>query len=175
MVCVFPVGAWFCIKELNDERVFIVLYAVFASYFAGVMIRLMLTLTPCVCVLGKRTDRYGSHRQLRPFVSAAIALSKTLDYYADDESSGMSSNSNESITNNDAADSDSETDKNNRNLYDRAGQVTRRRPGAAGNNADNDADSNIFTANIKTIVVICSQLLLMGETNVAECLSFQWP
>ena len=54
MVCVFPVGAWFCIKELNDERVFIVLYAVFASYFAGVMIRLMLTLTPCVCVLGER-------------------------------------------------------------------------------------------------------------------------
>jgi asparagine N-glycosylation enzyme membrane subunit Stt3 len=48
------VGAWFCIKELNDERVFIVLYAVFASYFAGVMIRLMLTLTPCVCVLGKK-------------------------------------------------------------------------------------------------------------------------
>jgi dolichyl-diphosphooligosaccharide---protein glycosyltransferase len=53
LICLFPVGAWFCIKELNDERVFIVLYAVFASYFAGVMIRLMLTLTPCVCVLGK--------------------------------------------------------------------------------------------------------------------------
>jgi dolichyl-diphosphooligosaccharide--protein glycosyltransferase len=53
------VGAWFCIKELNDERVFIVLYAVFASYFAGVMIRLMLTLTPCVCVLGKKnTSRF---------------------------------------------------------------------------------------------------------------------
>ena len=27
------------------------LYAVFASYFAGVMVRLMLTLTPIVCVL----------------------------------------------------------------------------------------------------------------------------
>ena len=54
LICLFPVGAWFCIKELNDERVFIVLYAVFASYFAGVMIRLMLTLTPCVCVLGKK-------------------------------------------------------------------------------------------------------------------------
>ena len=53
LICLFPVGAWVCIKELNDERVFIVLYAVFASYFAGVMIRLMLTLTPCVCVLGK--------------------------------------------------------------------------------------------------------------------------
>jgi dolichyl-diphosphooligosaccharide--protein glycosyltransferase len=56
LICLFPVGAWFCIKELNDERVFIVLYAVFSSYFAGVMIRLMLTLTPCVCVLGKRNS-----------------------------------------------------------------------------------------------------------------------
>jgi len=56
LICLFPVGAWFCIKELNDERVFIVLYAVFASYFAGVMIRLMLTLTPCVCVLGKKKN-----------------------------------------------------------------------------------------------------------------------
>lgn len=28
-----------------------VLYAVFAAYFAGVMVRLMLTLTPIVCVL----------------------------------------------------------------------------------------------------------------------------
>ena len=56
LICLFPVGAWMCIRELNDERVFIVLYAVFASYFAGVMIRLMLTLTPCVCVLGKKFD-----------------------------------------------------------------------------------------------------------------------
>ena len=39
------------IKDINDERVFIVLYAVSAVYFAGVMVRLMLTLTPCVCVL----------------------------------------------------------------------------------------------------------------------------
>lgn len=57
LICLFPVGAWFCVKELNDERVFIVLYAVFASYFAGVMIRLMLTLTPCVCVLGEHQIR----------------------------------------------------------------------------------------------------------------------
>lgn len=51
LVCTFPVGIWFCIKKINDERVFIVLYALFASYFAGVMVRLILTLTPVVCVL----------------------------------------------------------------------------------------------------------------------------
>jgi len=68
LVCIFPAGVWFCIKEINDERVFIVLYAIFASYFAGVMVRLILTLTPVVCIL------------------AAIALSKTFDYYLYDDS-----------------------------------------------------------------------------------------
>ncbi|VDN54963.1 unnamed protein product [Dracunculus medinensis] len=48
---VFPVGLWYCVKNINDERVFIILYAVTAVYFAGVMVRLMLTLTPVVCVL----------------------------------------------------------------------------------------------------------------------------
>ena len=42
-----------------------IIYAVMASYFAGVMVRLMLTLTPVVCV------------------AAAIALSSLLDTYLD--------------------------------------------------------------------------------------------
>ena len=40
-----------------------VLYAISAVYFAGVMVRLMLTLTPIVCIL------------------AAIAISRSLDNY----------------------------------------------------------------------------------------------
>merc|ERR1719397_223703 len=63
LACVFPAGLWYCIKNINDERVFIVLYAVSAVYFAGVMVRLMLTLTPCVCIL------------------AAIAFSKLFSIY----------------------------------------------------------------------------------------------
>lgn len=51
LVAVYPIGLWQCIKYVNDERVFIALYAITASYFAGVMVRLMLTLTPVVCVL----------------------------------------------------------------------------------------------------------------------------
>lgn len=51
LVPTFPMGLWYCIKQVNDERVFIALYAITASYFAGVMVRLMLTLTPVVCVL----------------------------------------------------------------------------------------------------------------------------
>ena len=51
LVAVYPIGLWQCIRQANDERVFIALYAITASYFAGVMVRLMLTLTPVVCVL----------------------------------------------------------------------------------------------------------------------------
>ena len=41
----------------------VVLYAVSAVYFAGVMVRLMLTLTPVVCVL------------------SAVAFSRLLEFY----------------------------------------------------------------------------------------------
>lgn len=51
LVCTFPVGLWYTIKKVNDERVFVILYAISAVYFAGVMVRLMLTLTPVVCIL----------------------------------------------------------------------------------------------------------------------------
>ncbi|CAH8588395.1 unnamed protein product [Schistosoma intercalatum] len=50
LVATFPAGVRLCFNNLNDERVFVILYAIFASYFAGVMVRLMLTLTPIVCV-----------------------------------------------------------------------------------------------------------------------------
>lgn len=63
LVWLFPAGVYMCFRDLKDEHVFIVIYAVLASYFAGVMVRLMLTLTPVVCV------------------AAAMALSSVLDSY----------------------------------------------------------------------------------------------
>ena len=36
----------------NDDDIFIILYGVFAVYFAGVMVRLMLVLAPVMCILG---------------------------------------------------------------------------------------------------------------------------
>ncbi|KAI9216243.1 oligosaccharyltransferase subunit Stt3 [Blastocladiella britannica] len=50
LVVFFPAGVYLCFRELRDEHVFVILYSVFASYFAGVMVRLMLTLTPIVTV-----------------------------------------------------------------------------------------------------------------------------
>lgn len=63
LIWLFPAGVYMCFRELRDEHVFVVIYSVLASYFAGVMVRLMLTLTPVVCV------------------AAAIALSYVLDTY----------------------------------------------------------------------------------------------
>jgi dolichyl-diphosphooligosaccharide--protein glycosyltransferase len=63
LIWLFPAGVYLCFGELNDEHVFIVVYALFGSYFAGVMVRLMLTLTPVVCV------------------AAAIAASQILDTF----------------------------------------------------------------------------------------------
>ncbi|GAC75417.1 oligosaccharyltransferase, STT3 subunit [Moesziomyces antarcticus T-34] len=65
LIFLFPVGVFLLFKELRDEHVFVIIYAVMASYFAGVMVRLMLTLTPVVCV------------------SAAIAMSTLLQTYLD--------------------------------------------------------------------------------------------
>ena len=65
LIFLFPAGVILCFKELRDEHVFVIIYALVASYFAGVMVRLMLTLTPIVCV------------------SAAVALSSVLDTYID--------------------------------------------------------------------------------------------
>eukprot|EP00049_Salpingoeca_infusionum_P009683 m.164637 g.164637 ORF g.164637 m.164637 type:complete len:756 (-) comp14405_c0_seq1:277-2544(-) len=46
----FPAGLYLMFKNLKPERYFVILYAVTGTYFAGVMVRLMLTLTPIVVV-----------------------------------------------------------------------------------------------------------------------------
>lgn len=63
LIWLFPVGVYLAVQELRDEHVFLIVYSVLASYFAGVMIRLMLTLTPIICVCG------------------ALAFSSLLDVY----------------------------------------------------------------------------------------------
>ncbi|KAG2750196.1 glycosyltransferase family 66 protein [Suillus brevipes Sb2] len=61
LIFLFPAGVVMCFRTLRDEHVFVIIYAVVASYFAGAMVRLMLTLTPVVCVC------------------AAVALSSLMD------------------------------------------------------------------------------------------------
>ncbi|KAI9652505.1 MAG: oligosaccharyl transferase stt3 subunit [Trizodia sp. TS-e1964] len=63
LIWLFPAGVYMCFLNLGDEQVFVIIYSILASYFAGVMVRLMLTLTPIVCV------------------ASALAISRILDTY----------------------------------------------------------------------------------------------
>ncbi|KAJ1956141.1 oligosaccharyl transferase stt3 subunit, partial [Linderina pennispora] len=51
LIWLLPAGIFFSFRELTDNHVFLILYSIFAAYFAGVMVRLILTLTPIVCVM----------------------------------------------------------------------------------------------------------------------------
>ena len=64
LIFAFPTSVILCFQQFQDEHVFVIIYAIVASYFVDVMVRLMLTLTPVVCV------------------SAAIAVSTLLAYAA---------------------------------------------------------------------------------------------
>ena len=75
LIFLFPAGVFMCFRQLRDEHVFVIIYAVVASYFAGVMVRLMLTLTPVVCV------------------SSAVAVSALLDTYLDAKHPGAADES----------------------------------------------------------------------------------
>ena len=78
----------------------VVLYATTAVYFAGVMVRLMLTLTPVVCIL------------------AAVAFSKTLDNYLVEDR--QDENKEAEGRDADAESSEEESDKKKRkDLYDK--------------------------------------------------------
>jgi dolichyl-diphosphooligosaccharide--protein glycosyltransferase len=65
LIWLFPAGVYLLFQDLRNEHVFVITYSVLCSYFAGVMVRLMLTLTPIICV------------------AAAVAISKLFDVYLD--------------------------------------------------------------------------------------------
>ncbi|KAI8043953.1 dolichyl-diphosphooligosaccharide--protein glycosyltransferase subunit STT3B [Drosophila gunungcola] len=132
LVCAFPVGVWYCIKQINDERVFVVLYAISAVYFAGVMVRLMLTLTPVVCML------------------AGVAFSGLLDVFLQEDSSKRMGTAISTATETDEAEDSIEK----KTLYDKAGKLKHR------TKHDAQQDTGI-SSNLKSIVILAVLMLLM--------------
>lgn len=51
LVFMIPAGMYFCFKQPTDANIFVILYAITAVYFAGVMVRLMLILAPIACII----------------------------------------------------------------------------------------------------------------------------
>merc|ERR1712150_89978 len=138
LACVFPAGLWHCIKNINDERVFIVLYAVSAVYFAGVMVRLMLTLTPCVCIL------------------SAIAFSKLFELYLKEEDTTNGNGKKSTpVPSNGVTEKIEGPDKNGR-LYDKAGGKVRKIK-----QEQKEADGEGLGVNIRSIVIVTVLMILM--------------
>jgi len=82
LIYMFPAGVFMCFRSMREEHVFVIIYAAVASYFAGVMVRLMLTLTPVVCVSAAMvmSSLYTTYLQpqqdtLPPLVANAAATS----------------------------------------------------------------------------------------------------
>ena len=102
IIVVFPAGVYFCFRELRDEHIFVILYACTASYFAGVMVRLMLTLTPIVCSASAMAVSYLLDTYLKeypaPPVIAAAAQPKKDKRGSDDKKQRSSSATKNSTT-----------------------------------------------------------------------------
>lgn len=69
LVWIAPVGMYYCFMNLTDANAFVILYCLFASYFASIMVRLVLVLTPVVCVLAG----IGASVTLDAFASTIVA------------------------------------------------------------------------------------------------------
>lgn len=162
LVTAFPAGLWYCIREVNDERVFskffsniffpsklilnfistkkqtVTLYAITASYFAGVMVRLMLTFTPVVCVL------------------SAIAFSECFSgcLMDKDKEKPSSTNSGSSSTSSKSKQQIDDDQKNGqKNLYDKAGKIRKIR--------SEPKETDSLSANLRTIASVLLIMLLM--------------
>lgn len=139
---IFPAGLWFCAKNVNNERMFLILYAVTAVYFAGVMVRLMLTLTPIVCVL------------------SGIAFSSIFEKYATEDNEVKKS-----------AEIKELKDTNDRRFYDKANHKTKPTKGTASfitPSTTGNADSNDqIGVNLRSIVLVVFLFVLL--MYVAHC------
>lgn len=137
LVTTFPVGLWYCIKHINDERVFVILYALSAVYFAGVMVRLMLTLTPVVCIL------------------AGVAFSDLLELFFKEEDNER----NERSSNGSEEESEEERERSpGRALYDKAGKLRRMKHERPRGNGDG------LGVNLRNGVVLGAFMLTMMFT-----------
>ncbi|XP_046396858.1 dolichyl-diphosphooligosaccharide--protein glycosyltransferase subunit STT3B [Ischnura elegans] len=185
LVPTFPAGLWHCIRDINDERVFVVLYALSAVYFAGVMVRLMLTLTPVVCILSgvafsRLFELYLREEEGSSLDTKKGANSNTGAWLSGSGSAAVSLNARGAGL--DDSDADDGNGKNGRNLYDKAGKPRRGRhdpqtstpPGTPSSRrgGGDDSASSVATfhdtssggglgLNIRSIVIVALLMLLM--------------
>nr|CAH7763911.1 unnamed protein product [Callosobruchus chinensis] len=130
LVSTFPAGLWYCIKNINDERVFVVLYALSAVYFAGVMVRLMLTLTPVVCIL------------------SGIAFSNLIEFYLREDENGRVEESEEE-----------EHTTPSKRLYDKAGRLPKMKHEQQKESSESGSAIGANLRSIVSVVVLLLLML----------------
>uniref|UniRef100_A0A914W2M4 dolichyl-diphosphooligosaccharide--protein glycotransferase n=1 Tax=Plectus sambesii TaxID=2011161 RepID=A0A914W2M4_9BILA len=166
MAAVFPAGLWYCVKNVNDERVFIILYAVTAVYFAGVMVRLMLTLAPVVCVL------------------SGIAFSYTYERYLYDEGEAKETptavEGKRSKKDEDSATDDQ--DARNRQLYDKPGKAKKpvkgsggTTSGGAGGRADDEEGIGMNVRSIVSVALVLTLLMFVVHCTYVTSNAYSHP
>jgi dolichyl-diphosphooligosaccharide--protein glycosyltransferase len=74
-----PVGLYFLFQDITDAKIFLILYGTISWYFAGVMVRLMLTLAPAACMLAavgvsNVLATFSSHLKMQLGTSSAATL-----------------------------------------------------------------------------------------------------
>eukprot|EP00794_Sanderia_malayensis_P003161 gene3161-3630_t len=150
LICAFPYGVYICVKKINNERVFIVLYAVSAVYFAGVMVRLMLTLTPVVCIL------------------SAITFSSTLDNYLKEGEATLEEDSPEKKRGRTTSKSDHEIPKRKKKDKDKDKdkdlsdmQQHEKAPPESTESRRNEKEESILGSHLRTGIVLLILLMLM--------------
>lgn len=113
-------------QKINDERVFVVLYAISAVYFAGVMVCLMLTLTPVVCML------------------AGVAFSCFLEVFLKEDNT----------PNKPASDDSEENSTEKKNMYDKAGKLKHRPKHDASHEPSTGMGPNLKSIVIVAIMML---------------------
>jgi hypothetical protein len=70
LIFIFPAGLFICFRQLTDGHVFIIIYAALASYFAGVMVRLVR------CERDEASRMHNERLTLRRLVLLRCSLSR---------------------------------------------------------------------------------------------------
>ncbi|ODV98058.1 hypothetical protein PACTADRAFT_47880 [Pachysolen tannophilus NRRL Y-2460] len=138
LIWLFPVGVWLCFNDLSNQSVFVIIYSVLGSYFAGVMIRLMLTLAPIVCVCG------------------GIAVGKIFEVYLNIKD--ILTNEIKGISNNNSGFSESnestKKSKKNQNISSASTIATTTATTTTTNNTNSNTTTNANTKNKKTSEIV---------------------
>lgn len=82
LVPLAPVGLFFLFSDITDGGIFVILYGTLSWYFAGVMVRLMLTLAPIACILAaiglsNIMHRFSALIKTSDIVTGAVAGSRS--------------------------------------------------------------------------------------------------